>query len=165
MKDIILVFGSGRSGTSWLSETMARPRGYRLLFEPEHEAHVPEGRLLADQLLLPGETHPEADKFLKKVFNNRIDNDWIAQHSYRKYKMHLWPFLVKKKIIKFVRCNLAMHYMAHKFQLPAVYIRRDPYTTIYSQRRVSFPWLTDLSKFASNDKISSKIKTISNSDL
>lgn len=147
MKDTVLVFGSGRSGTSWLCETMARPKGYRLLFEPEHEDHVPEGRVLTDQLLIPGNSFPDADKFLHKLYRNRIDNDWIAQHSFRKYKVHLWPFLVKKKIVKFVRCNLGMHYISEKFDGHIVYIQRNPYSTLYSQNRVKFPWLYDLSRF------------------
>jgi hypothetical protein len=165
MKNTVLVFGSGRSGTSWLAETMARPRGYRLLFEPEHEEHVPEGRALTDRLLMPGEQYPDADRFLIKLFKNRIDNDWIAQHSYRKYKMHLWPFIVKKKIVKFVRCNLAMHYIASKYNLPAVYIRRNPYSTIYSQNRVGFPWLFDLEKFKNQPEIVNGVKQLCGSDI
>ena len=147
INDVVLVFGSGRSGTSWLSETMAQPRGYRLLFEPEHEEHVPEGKVLTDRLLIPGEYYPEADQFLRRIFTNRIDNDWIAKCSNRKFKMHLWPFLIKRKIIKFVRCSLGMHYISQQINAPSIYIRRDPFSTIYSQNRVKFPWLYDLSRF------------------
>jgi hypothetical protein len=165
MKNTVLVFGSGRSGTSWLSETMARPRGYRLLFEPEHEVHVPEGRVLTDRLLLPGSSYADADRFLIKLFKNHIDNDWIAQHSYRKYKMHLWPFIVKKKIVKFVRCNLSMHYMVQRFNLPSVYIRRNPYSTIFSQKRVDFPWLTDLTRFKNDPAIAKGVADMCGRDL
>ncbi len=165
MKDKILVFGSGRSGTSWLAETMARPRGYRLLFEPEHDDHVSGGTVLTDRLLIPGKVYPDVDKFLLRLLRNRIDNDWIAQHSYRKYKIHLWPFLVKKIIIKFVRCNLGMHYMAHRFQVPVVYIRRDPYTTLHSQQRVKFPWLFNLDKFREQKELVDRVSEIGGKGL
>jgi hypothetical protein len=165
MRNVILVFGSGRSGTSWLAETMARPRGYRLLFEPEHETHIPQGKVLTDRMLLPDGSYPDVDKFLKKLFHNRIDNDWIAQHSYRKYKVHLWPFLVRKIIVKFVRCNLGMHYMARRFKVPVVYIRRDPYTTLHSQHRVGFPWLYDLSKFREQQELVNLVSKIAGAEL
>jgi hypothetical protein len=151
MSKPVLVFGSARSGTSWLSELMARPRGYRLLFEPEHETHVPQGHLLADiWMTQPGDVDP-ARRFLRRLLSNRVDNDWIAQCSYRKLKMHLWPFLVRQIVIKFVRCNLGMSILCKEFDVQAVYVRRNPYDTLFSQYRVRFPWLFDLSKFAAND--------------
>lgn len=130
---------------------MARPRGYRLLFEPEHETHVPQGHLLADiWMTQPGDVDP-ARRFLRRLLSNRVDNDWIAQCSYRKLKMHLWPFLVRQIVIKFVRCNLGMSILCKEFDVQAVYVRRNPYDTLFSQYRVRFPWLFDLSKFAAND--------------
>lgn len=151
MSKPVLVFGSAHSGTSWLSELMARPRGYRLLFEPEHETHVPQGHLLADiWMTQPGDVDP-ARRFLRRLLSNRVDNDWIAQCSYRKLKMHLWPFLVRQIVIKFVRCNLGMSILCKEFDVQAVYVRRNPYDTLFSQYRVRFPWLFDLSKFAAND--------------
>lgn len=151
MSKPVLVFGSARSGTSWLSELMARPRGYRLLFEPEHETHVPQGHLLADiWMTQPGDVDP-ARRFLRRLLSNRVDNDLIAQCSYRKLKMHLWPFLVRQIVIKFVRCNLGMSILCKEFDVQAVYVRRNPYDTLFSQYRVRFPWLFDLSKFAAND--------------
>jgi len=115
--------------------------------------------------MLPGGKSPEVEKFLRRLFKNRIDNDWIAQHSYRKYKMHLWPFIVKKKIVKFVRCNLAMHFIADTFQLPALYIRRDPYSTIYSQQRVKFPWLYNLDHFKKQGYIVQLVNNLTGIDL
>ena len=164
-KDVVLVFGSARSGTSWLCETMAHPRGYRLLFEPEHEQHVPEGRILTDRFLIPEANYPDIDRFLKRVFANRIDNDWIAQNSYRKFKVHLWPFLTKKKVVKFIRCNLGLHYITSKFNVPLVFIQRNPFSTIYSQNRVRFPWLFDFSRFTAQHELVKELKERYDLDL
>lgn len=157
MNKPVLVFGSARSGTSWLSELMAKPRGYRLLFEPEHEYHVPQGHLLADVWMRQSTDVDPARPFIKRLLVNRIDNDWIAQNSYRKFKLHLWPFLVRQIIVKFVRCNLSMAILSEEFDVHAVHIRRHPYDTLFSQYRVRFPWLFDLSKFAASDSLCTEI--------
>ncbi|MCB0457407.1 MAG: sulfotransferase family protein [Flavobacteriaceae bacterium] len=154
----IIVVGSARSGTSWLCELLARPYRYRLLFEPEHEFQTPQGHLLCDRWITSKEDAGKAHGYLTKVFRNVVDNDWIAQHSNRKWKRHLWPFIPKKYIIKFVRCNLAATYMNEVFQIPVIHIIRNPYDVIESQQRVQFPWLYDVSRFQKDNKLMAFVK-------
>lgn len=149
----LIVVGSARSGTSWLSELLAQPYRYRMLFEPEQETRTKKGYLICDKWLAKPEDSHEAYIYLKSVFRNRVDCDWIAQNSNRKYKRHLWPFIPKKYIIKFVRCNLAAHYMHNTFKIPIIHIIRNPYDVIRSQMQVQFPWLFDLSHFANQEKL------------
>ena len=146
----IIIVGSARSGTSWLAETIAKQYRYRSLFEPEHEFNTPNGHLLCDRWVTQKEGFKKGYTYLKKVFANRVDNDWIAQNSNRKWKRHLWPFIPKKYVIKFVRCNLAAPYMQEEFGIPVVHIVRNPYDVLHSQQRVKFPWLYDLSRFAND---------------
>ena len=108
----IVILGSARSGTSWLSELMALQHRYRMLFEPEHEFNTENGKLICDRYLLKAHVSDAINDYLKRVFSNRVDSDWIAQLSNRKWKRHLWPFIPKKYVIKFVRCNLAAHYLS-----------------------------------------------------
>ncbi len=151
-KNHLVILGSARSGTSWLSELIARQHRYRLLFEPEHEYNTAKGHLLCDRYLQP--VNNEAVKhYLKKVFSNRVDNDWIAQSSNRKWKRHLWPFIPKKFIIKFVRCNLGLEYFRKEFDMPVVFILRNPYDVLASQQRVKFPWLYDLKFFLEDETL------------
>ncbi len=145
--------GSARSGTSWLSESMAKAFRYRLLFEPDHPIQVPQATIFADKKLNKAEDAPRINKFLKRVFSNRIDSDWIGQNSNRKFKMHLWPFLPKKYIIKFIRANLALAYLIEKFNIPIIFLIRNPYDVIASQNRVKFPWLYDLSIFQNQKEL------------
>ncbi len=156
-KKHIIIVGSARSGTSWLCELMAKPFRYRLLFEPEHEFNTKEGHLLCDRYIIDSGDARKAHKYLKRVFLNRVNNDWIAQLSNRKWKRHLWPFVPKKFIIKFVRCNLAANYMNKEFQIPVIHIIRDPFDVIESQQRVQFPWLYDLSSFQKEEKFVSLV--------
>ncbi|SHI37559.1 hypothetical protein SAMN04488096_101339 [Mesonia phycicola] len=149
----VVVVGSARSGTSWLAETIAQQHRYRLLFEPEQETQTKNGKLLCDKYFTNDYNDVKANYYLKKVFANRVDCDWIAQSSNRKWKRHLWPLIPKKFVIKFVRCNLSAKYMNEHFQIPVIHIIRNPYDVIKSQQRVRFPWLYDLSHFAEQDHL------------
>ena len=161
----LIITGSARSGTSWLSEIIARQKRYRMLFEPEHEFNTSNGTLIADQWIKNGLDSPQAHIYLKKVFANRVDNNWIAQLSNRKYKMHLWPFIPKKYIIKFVRANLSAKYMNESFKIPLIHIIRNPYDVLASQQRVKFPWLYNLDYFRNQIDLVTLIKEEFNFDL
>lgn len=154
----IIIVGSARSGTSWLAETIAKQHRYRSLFEPEHEFNTLKGNVLCDKLIIEKEGFEAEHAYLKRVFANRVDNNWIAQNSNRKWKRHLWPIIPKKFVIKFVRCNLAAHYMQHEFSIPVVHILRNPYDLLHSQQRVKFPWLYDLSRFVTDENLVGLLK-------
>ncbi len=161
----VVVVGSARSGTSWLSETLAQPFRYRMLFEPEQETRTKKGYLLCDKWLEEANDSIGAHKYLTQLLKNKVDCDWIAQNSNRKFKLHLWPFVPKKFIIKFVRFNLSALYMHKVFGVPVVHIIRNPYDVIRSQQQVKFPWLYDLSHFVKQDKLVNLILEVFNYDI
>lgn len=156
-KNHVLILGSARSGSSWFSELIAQQHRYRMLFEPEHEFNTSKGKLIADQYLTE-ENSFEAEKYLRKVFSNRVDNDWIAQNSNRKWKRHLWPFIPKKFIIKMVRGSLGGNFMYGTMKMPTITIIRNPYDTLLSQSRVKFPWLYNLEHFKNQEKVTAILK-------
>ena len=161
----IIIVGSARSGTSWLSETLARQHRYRMLFEPEQETRTKRGHLLCDKWMTNETISKAARHYLKRVFANRVDCNWIGQNSNRTLKRHLWPFVPKKYIIKFVRANLLAKYMNETFEIPVVHIIRNPYDVIESQSRVKFPWLIDLSLFANQQQLVLLIKDTFDFDI
>ena len=161
----IVIVGTARSGTSWLSETMASQHRYRMLFEPEHETQTQKGHLLCDKWITSQNVTSEVNKYLKQVFNNRVDSDWIAQNSNRKLKRHLWPFIPKRFIIKFVRANLMAQFIKETYNIPVVHLIRNPYEVLKSQQKVKFPWLYDLSHFANQKPLAALIKAEFNIDL
>lgn len=161
----IAIVGSARSGTSWVSELIARQFRYRMLFEPEHEFNTKNGKLICDQWLKSKDDSLEAYQYLTRVFQNRVDSDWIGQISNRKYKMHLWPFIPKKYIIKFVRANLSAKYINETFKIPVIHIIRNPYDVLASQQRVNFPWLYNLDYFKNQKELVAIVKERFNYDL
>jgi hypothetical protein len=136
-----------------------------MLFEPEHEFNTLKGKLLCDKWIRSKEEAPQAHQYLKKVFANRVDSDWIGQISNRRFKMHLWPFIPKKYIIKFVRANLSAKYINESFKVPVIHIIRDPYDVIASQERVKFPWLYNLEHFKNQKDLVQFVKSEFNYDL
>lgn len=154
----IIIVGSARSGTSWVSETMAKQYRYRMLFEPEHDTNTTKGHLICDRLIIDAGKKDPATKYLLRVFSNRVDSDWIAQNSNRKWKRHLWPFIPKKFVIKFVRCNLSAQWMNDYFDIPVVHVIRNPYDVLFSQNRVKFPWLYDFSYFEKQENLKRLLK-------
>ena len=161
----LVIIGSARSGTSWVAETMAKKERYRLLFEPEHEFNTRDGKLICDRLLERDNNYPAAANYFIKIFRNKIDNDWIAQNSNRKFKMHLWPVIPKRYIIKLVRGNLSADLLSNYFKIPLLYIVRNPYDVIYSQHRVQFNWLYDLDIFKSQIHLTDHLKSRFGIDL
>ncbi len=161
----IIIAGSARSGTSWLAEVISKTFRYRLLFEPDHEDHVLGAKVLSDKYIIEQQENWELNLFLNKVFKNRFDNDWIAQNSNRKYKMHLWPFLPKMYIIKLIRSNLAVKFINQTYNIPIIHIIRNPYDVIFSQNRVKFPWLYNLSYFREQEELVSLIKDKTGFDI
>ncbi|MFD1014607.1 sulfotransferase domain-containing protein [Winogradskyella rapida] len=157
-KKHIVIVGSARSGTSWLSETLSQPHRYRMLFEPEQETRTKNGYLLCDKWFHGTVSSKPAKKYLKQVFSNTVDCDWIAQNSNRKWKRHLWPLVPKRFIIKFVRFNLSGLYLREVFNIPVIHIIRNPYDVIRSQLQVQFPWLFDLSHFTAQPDLVAFIK-------
>lgn len=138
-----------------MAEIIAQQFRYRLLFEPEHEFQTKKGHLICDKLITSSNLSSEQENYFIQIFNNKVDSDWIGQISNRKFKMHLWPYLPKKYIIKFVRGNLFAPFINSHFKIPVLFIIRNPYDVIASQNRVKFAWLYDLSYFKNHKDLSS----------
>src|SRR5580765_3333817 len=71
-----LVLGSGRSGTTWLAEAIARQHRSRLLFEPFHPrlgVMGADGRLFLD----PAEHPPSFERSARRVLSGRVRGPYI----------------------------------------------------------------------------------------
>lgn len=62
----VIVLGSARSGTSWLSENLAKPYRYRMLFEPEHDERTTKGHALTDRYFT--EVFPAPKEAKKSIY-------------------------------------------------------------------------------------------------
>lgn len=122
-RDNVLVFGTGRSGTTWLSEIIASG-GLRFVFEPLHPGEVPEARNFPfPNYLLPGEETPWLP-LLEKVVTGRVTNAWTVRAN---------PS-AERSVVKLIRANLMMEWMIDRFRFHPVYIIRNPLSVAGSMK-------------------------------
>lgn len=134
------------------------------MFEPEHEFQTKDGHLICDQLITESNITKAQQRYLAQVFGNKVDCDWIGQLSNRKFKRHLWPFLPKMYVIKFVRGNLSATFLSSYFNIPTLFIVRNPYDVVFSQNRVKFPWLYNFDHFKKQKELGIILKKRNNFD-
>jgi len=122
-----LVLGSGRGGTTWLAEALARQHGSRLIFEPFHPVlgcFAGEARLFAD----PAKTEPELARSVRRVLSGRVRGPYI-DHV-------LLARLPRGRVIKDVHAaNLLPWLRAHQPATPVVFVVRHPIAASLSRLR------------------------------
>jgi hypothetical protein len=122
-----LVLGSGRSGTTWLAESIARRHRSRLLFEPFHPTlgcYAGEVRLFAD----PAEEEPRLARVAQRVLSGRARGPYIDQI--------LVARLPRGRVVKDVHAaNLLPWLRANHPAVPVIYVVRHPIATSLSRLR------------------------------
>lgn len=140
VRSSILVAGSGRSGTTWLGETVAALTGAREIFEPilidgDMDIATPKRwKLNYPDLLrnyLPY-VRPDAGResryfqALDAIFRGRMRNRWCDGG--------VRPGLYRQRVIKDIRANLALAYIAEQWPgMRILWIVRDPRAVVASQ--------------------------------
>lgn len=122
-----LVLGSGRSGTTWLAESIARRHRSRLLFEPFHPllGAIGEGaRLFLD----PAESPPAFERSAGRVLSGRARGAYIDEIRIAR--------LPGGRVVKDVHAtNLLPWFRANHPAVPVVYVVRHPIAASLSRLR------------------------------
>src|SRR5581483_3526144 len=81
----ILIAGSGRSGTTWLSNLVNYKNEYRDVFEPFHPGYVPAAQPFSyNRYLRPADPHPELVAAAKPLLDGSFQNGWTARNNRRR---------------------------------------------------------------------------------
>lgn len=148
-----IIAGSGRSGTTWILDTLAETNGLRTVFEPLHPEVIPQASKFAYRYLDKSASEPELENFMRNVFSGKISGLWTDYrelpqnirpdlkkitswnslysmlHNYKKL-LHSFLLFRKKKnsplIIKFIRANLMLDWLTHNFQAKIIFVVRHP---------------------------------------
>jgi hypothetical protein len=140
IKDTIAISGTPRSGTTWLMEVFAKMPNYTYYFEPINPIWFQQIRgvgFKSRTYLIAGTEWPEGEDYLKKTFTGRVFSQNPPIKSDLGSIMHRW--FGKKLIIKFVRGNRLLPWMADKFQLRGLFfIIRHPCAVVASQLKTGF---------------------------
>jgi hypothetical protein len=122
-----LVLGGGRSGTTWLAESIARQHRSRLLFEPFHPrlgAMGAGGRLFLD----PTERSASFERSARRVLSGRVRGPYIDQIKIAR--------LPPGRVVKDVHAaNLLPWLRVNHPAVPVVYVVRHPIAASLSRLR------------------------------
>lgn len=134
-KRCVLVAGSGRSGTTWIGNTLAHALRGRMVFEPfllndkqrfcfldgtpekcdHHHLYLPWG---------PQGQRREAE--IRRLLQGRLRARWCDRFTA--------PSIYFRRVVKAVRANLMLDYIARRWPaLKIIYVVRDPRCVINSQ--------------------------------
>lgn len=164
----IFVTGSGRSGTTWIGDTLAAAAGACSVFEPMApwglERPVSSPALGAEPMAAPGlylppdEDHPEWREFWRGVLSGRRSSSWTRQ-DWRRVppRMNRWRLTrgaahrvaaaryglqarrSNRFLVKAIYSNLLLPWLAGKEALRVVYITRHPCAVVGSRLRLGWP--------------------------
>jgi len=122
-----LVLGSGRSGTTWLAEALARQHRSRLIFEPFHPrlGAIEEGA----RLFLDPAAHPPAfERGARRILSGRARGPYIDQIRLAR--------LPRGRVVKDVHAaNLLPWFRTSYPGVPVVYVVRHPIAASLSRLR------------------------------
>jgi len=133
--DTIAIFGSPRSGTTWLMEILVMMEDYRTVFEPFQYKWFPAVSSLKINprpFVNENESNEPLKEYLKQIFTGQIcSNDPKYRVDLNTIKNRINS---KKIIVKFVRANRLITWIKNNFDLKEIIlIIRNPYSTIMSQ--------------------------------
>lgn len=133
-ENAIIITGSPRSGTTWLSDIVSAPSGFTSILEPLHPALRQPKQLgfTWRPFIPPDEERPDVREYLNAVFSGKTANGENTRDT---------PFLKILKttmwVIKFVRANRLLPWLVENFNFKykPVLIIRHPCEVVYSQMK------------------------------
>jgi hypothetical protein len=138
-RDSILLAGSGRSGTTWVSDIINYDNEYRYIFEPFHPRRVDFSKEFGHRKYI----HPEKkdtklrEKF-KYILNGGLRSSWSDYYNKK--------IFANKRLIKEIRINLCLKWIKNNFhKIPIVLLIRNPFPTSISKDK--FNLHTDLNDY------------------
>lgn len=132
----VFLAGSGRSGTTWVSEIINHRNGFRLIFEPFNPDRVGICKnFRRKQYLRPGDRREEYLEAAGKVLAGRIRGPWTDRFNRK--------LVARRRLIKDIRANLLLGWMRENFPgMPIVLLFRHPCAVTAS--RLALGWRDNL---------------------
>ena len=137
----ILLAGSGRSGTTWVAETIIADRSRRFIFEPFKQTHTKKWKKYSYiQYLRRDDDDPNTLQIARKILSGKIHNDWIDQFNE--------SIFTRKRLVKEVTANLMLAWIRENFpEIPIIFIIRHPLAVTASKLELKWDpsiWLESI---------------------
>jgi hypothetical protein len=139
--DSVLLTGSARAGTTWISELINYRNDYRYIFEPFHPNRLPITKhFLPRQYIRPGNRDPSYLRPAEAILSGRVRSLWTDKYNRARF--------ARKRLIKEVRGNLLLGWIHANFpETPIVLVLRHPCAVASSQLDLGWNWHLDLPDF------------------
>jgi hypothetical protein len=136
-RSTVLLAGSGRSGTTWVSEIINFDHRYRYMFEPFHSDKVRRCKAFGSLTYLrPDARDEERLSVARSVLGGKIRAGWVDRYN------KTW--LSKDRLVKDIRANLFLKWLSVNFPgMPVVLLLRHPLATVASRLSLHWQPLTD----------------------
>lgn len=133
----IVVFGSGRSGTTWLADSLASMINRQVIFEPLNKNHFSEIESLTDGWGYPYYLRPDSDRadwehFLHRALTGQLRNYWTDN-----VRTSVWP---EGYVVKLVRACMLIGYINQNFHPQLIWVVRHPCAVVASKLNAKPPW-------------------------
>jgi Sulfotransferase family len=134
----VFLAGSGRSGTTWLSEIINHRRKYRYVFEPFNPREVgPFGHFRTKQYLRPDDQREGYLDPARLALTGALRDPWTDRFNGR--------IVARRRLIKDIRANLVLGWIRANFPgMPIILLLRHPCAVVVS--RLALGWRDNLSE-------------------
>ncbi|CAN5818037.1 hypothetical protein BH18ACT11_BH18ACT11_08230 [soil metagenome] len=144
-RDSVFLAGSGRSGTTWLSEIINHGGGYRYVFEPFNPGKVGAfGHFNSKQYLRPDDGREEFLEPVRRALTGALRDPWTDRFNKR--------IFARRRLIKDIRANLLLAWMRANFPgMPIVLLLRHPCAVVAS--RLDLGWKDNLDETMDQEEL------------
>ena len=143
----IMIFGSTRSGSTWLAELVSSVPGHSQIFEPLNTQYVKaagKAGIIKNTYIKQDDVWNKGNKFFSGILSGRVMNPWLASQIPVKD-----VFSTRRLVIKFVRANLLLGWVCKNFDvLPPALVIRHPCAYVSSHMQKG--WNPSLKVLLSN---------------
>ncbi len=141
----IILSGTGRGGTTWVSDIINYDNEYRYMFEPFHPRRVKHSEIFGHRKYLREDSKDKVYyKAISKILRGSIRDPWIDSLNKKIY--------VEKRLIKDIRINFLLKWINNNFpEIPIIILMRHPIPTALSQ--IKFKLHTDLNDYLSQEDL------------
>lgn len=142
----ILVAGSARSGTTWLSEILVEALQLRLVFEPLRPRRLrPVPEVEFGVFVAPDDESDEVARALRRILSGRVRGGWVDAFNTKR--------VARRRLVKEIGriTNLVPWITRHMPQVPVVYMLRHPVTSAWSAAELG--WDPHIDEFLAQDAL------------
>ncbi len=144
-RNSIFLAGSGRSGTTWVSDIINYKNDYRYVFEPFHPDRVEICKHFKHkQYLRPEDRREEFLRPARTILSGGLRSGWADRFHSR--------FIARRRLIKDIRANLMLGWIRANFPgMPMVFLLRHPCAVANS--KIKLGWKPDVNEILSQREL------------